>query len=47
VPSGAGSASTLTVNVTASNTQGDHPVIIRAASGALVRQQTVTVTHGP
>jgi subtilisin family serine protease len=47
VPSGAGSASTLTVNVTASNTQGDHPLIIRAASGTLVRQQTVIVTHGP
>jgi hypothetical protein len=47
VPSGGGSTSTLTVNVTASNTQGDHPVIIRAASGTLVRQQTFTVTHGP
>ncbi len=47
VPAGGGSSSTLTVNVTASNTQGDHPLTIRAASGLLVRQQTVTVTHGP
>jgi len=47
VPSGAGSTSTLTVNVTASNTQGDHPLTIRTASGGLVRQQAVTVTHGP
>jgi hypothetical protein len=47
VPGGAGSPSTLTVTVTATNTQGAHPVTVRAASGTLIRQQTVTATHGP